>query len=220
MRMSIRSIPLVIATCALTAATGINPAHAAPVTATSFSSTGDAAFADFTDVPATGPVAGVTYHDVFVEAGTQANRTAGSGQTVSIVFVGSSTFTVDATGGTTSFTDAFGLASGDAVHFAASGRLAGATLTATVPLQSCDKINNVCTDAGSLALATTWTGVGPVGHAVNNGVFRTPAFSFTYHQSATFRDATAVDTTLGTAAFAQLISGRSSQTITCRLAPC
>lgn len=156
-----RRVLTTVATPTALAALPPAPASAAGPTTYTFSGSGLSADAVFSDAPTdAAPVAGRVYTDVLVFAADETVTADGPTYTDDFAFVDVFSYKFDRRGTLVPVSSSFGSAGGDQVTFTADGkRLAAASLTAELALQSCTARG--CTDAGTTNLAVSWTGDGP-----------------------------------------------------------
>lgn len=215
-----RRVLTTIATAAALAAMTMTPASAAGATTFTFSGSGPSADAVFSNAPTDGaPVAGRVYTDVLVYAADQTVTADGTTYTDDFAFVDVFSYKFDRRGAFVPVSSSFGQAGGDQVTFTADGkRLATASLTAQVPMQSCT--SRGCTDAGTATVSVTWTGTGAT--TTYKSSFRTNdpgQFLSTGRFSGTSRGASATGSVpvLGNASalFASISSGTWTERTIC-----
>lgn len=215
-----RRVLTTLATAAALAAVTMTPASAAGPAKFTFSGNGLSADAVFSNAPTdSGPVAGRVYTDVFVFAADQTVTADGTTYTDDFAFVDVFSYKFDQRGNFTPVSSSFGEAGGDQVTFTADGkRLATASLTAEVAMQSCTERG--CTGAGTTTVSVTWTGNGPT--TTYKSSFRTNdpgQFHSTGRFSGSSRAASATGTVpvLGNAAavFASISSGKWTDRTIC-----
>lgn len=190
------------------ALTPVAPAHAAGAVAYRYSSSGLSAGAFFTDVPDSGPVARVTYHDTFVNAGESATRIDGTRSNGPFAYFDQVTYSFDRRGNFVFGSETIGFADGAAVTYAADKKLTSASVDASVPVQTCDA-SWTCADAGTVSVAASWTGYGAISRSSGSGRYSGDGFHYSFHFNGTSRQATA--TGYGNAQWAELDNGTYSE---------
>lgn len=215
-----RRVLTTIATAAALAAMTMTPASAAGATKFTISGSGLSADAVFSNAPTDGaPVAGRVYTDVLVFGADDTVTADGTTYTDDFAFVDVFSYKFDRRGALVPVSSLSGAAGGDQVSFTADGkRLATASLTAEVAMQSCT--SRGCTDAGTATVSVTWTGNGAT--TTYKSSFRTNdpgQFFSTGRFSGTSRGASATGSVpvLGNASavFASISSGTWTERTIC-----
>ena len=196
------------------------PASASAPTKFTFSTSGVAADAVFSDAPADGSlVAGRVYTDVLVYAADQATKADGTRYENDFAFVDVFSYKIDRRGNYVHVGSSFGFAGNDEVTFSGDARrLSSATLTARVQMQRCDERS--CTSAGTSDVSVTWTGTGATSTYKSSYRSSEPGqFTSTGRFSGTYRQASASGTVpvigSGTAIYGSLWSGTHSDRTIC-----
>ena len=202
MRSPRRLLTTVAVAAAASALLGASPAAAATPDRLTVSSTGLSADAVFSNAPADGRlVTGQVYTDVFVYAADHAVTPDGVTHPEDFAWVDVYSYKADRRGVIGTVSSSAGHASGAQAEFTADGsRLASATLTAQVPLESCTQ--RACRSAGIADVSVRWSATGAT--TTVKGSYRTSdpgQFSSTGRFTGSSREASATGAVpvLGTA---------------------
>lgn len=218
MRAARRILSTIAAAAALAAVTAAPAAAAAPTKFT-FSGSGLSADAVFSNLPAGTPVVGRVYTDVLVYGADETTTADGTTYTDDFAYVDVFSYKFDRNGNTVPVSSSFGEAAGDQATFTADPkRLATASLTAQVNMQSCT--DRGCRSTGTAAVSVTWTGNGATSTYKSSNRTSDPGeFLSTGRFSGSSRQASATGSVpvLGTATalYASISSGTWSERTIC-----
>lgn len=218
--MSTRTVVRVATAAA--AATSLLLAAASPAGAATtterYSTQGVGASVFSSTAPADGQLLpGVTYTDTFLDAGEQATRANGQQLVSSFAFVDRFSYRVTRSGRFEVVSSVSGFAGPESVTFTGDRKLAGASVTGSIPTVSCTE--TACTESAPIAVDVTWTGTGAVARVSGRFSYKDGTTSFSSTSRGTQRQASVTGSIggvpLGDVLFAGLTSGTSTDKFLC-----